>query len=314
MKTIKISLVIAVIGLITFFVINSLTTLVAPPPPPPVVNQFTKIIDEEINALQRLTGTSFNDLKTSYEEVRFDIDDYYGEKRLGKNQAQNNQSKERLSKNLYSIYVVKFINLANSVFRRSEWNIQDIAFIKSESIELKRSQFLQQGNGVAIQIKQIQNVLNKYDEINKFISSCKGFSYSNNELNSAFPITTIKQKISRAVTYKNNKLENSFVNNCIVLHKQLNETTKFLFNAHVRFLNGKIDRYKGWYSMKDPSGEYTFNSAGAYADEFYKKMKNEINGLDNDIYHVSNLDNEYEKLIAKLNKENSNAITFFSNN
>jgi hypothetical protein len=157
MKAFKISLAIAVIGLITFFVINSLTTLVAPPPPPPVVNQFTKIIDEEINALQRLTGTSFNDLKTSYEEVRFDIDDYYGEKRLGKNQAQNNQSKERLSKNLYSIYVVKFINLANSVFRRSEWNIQDIAFIKSESIELKRSQFLQQGNGVAIQIKQIQN-------------------------------------------------------------------------------------------------------------------------------------------------------------
>ncbi|GAA4075020.1 hypothetical protein GCM10022389_20840 [Flavobacterium cheonanense] len=314
MKTIKISLAIAVIGLITFFVINSLTTLVEPPPPPPVENQFTKIIDEEINALKTLKVISFKDLKASYENVKFDIDDYYGENRLGKNQSQNNQSKERLSKNLYSIYVVKFINLTNSVFRKSDWNPQDITFIRNESKTLKNSKFLQKGNGVDIQIIQIQNVLSKYDEINKFISSCKEFSYSNNELNSAFPITTIKQKISRAVTYKNNKLENSFVNNCTVLHNQLNETTKFLFNAHVRFLNGKIDRYKGWYSKKDPSGEYTFNSAGAYADEFYKKMKNEINGLDNDIYHVSNLDNEYEKLIAKLNKENSNAMTFFSNN
>ncbi len=93
MKTIKISLSIVVIGLITFFVMNSLTTLVASPPPPPVVNEFTKIIDEEINALKTLKVGSFKDLKTSYEDVKFDIDDYYGENRLGKNQTENNQSK-----------------------------------------------------------------------------------------------------------------------------------------------------------------------------------------------------------------------------
>ena len=303
MKTIKISLAIAVIGLITFFVINSLTTLVSPPPTPPVVNQFTKIIDEEINALQRKNVTSFNDLKTSYEDIKFDIDDYYGENRLGKNQAENNQSRERLSKVLYTIYVVKFINQSNSIFKKSEWYPQEIAFIRSESYTLKKSKFLQKGNGVDIQIIQIQNVLSKYDEINKFILTCKGFSYSSNSFNSVFPIDLIKQKIQRAATYKNNRLENSLVNNCSILHSQLDQTSKYLFNAHIKYLYKKIDTYSGTYSA--------YNSHGEYAREFYLKLKDEINGLDNDIYSVSNFDNEFDKLIEKLNKDNSNAKSYF---
>ncbi|KAB1157956.1 hypothetical protein [Flavobacterium luteum] len=304
MKIIKISLAIAVIGLIAFFVVNSLITLVAPPPTPPVVNQFTKIIDEEINALQRKTVTSFNELKTSNDDVKFDIDDYYGENRLGKNQAENNQSRERLSKNLYSIYAVKFINLANSVFRRSEWNVQDLVFIKSESIILKKSTFLQPGNGVDIQIIQIQKVLSKYDEIIKFTSSCRGFPYSSNSFNSVFPIHLIKQKIQRAAIYKRNKLENSLVDNCSTLHSQLNQTSKYLFNAHIKYLDNKINTYSGTYSA--------YNSHGEYAREFYLKLKEEINGLDNDIYSVSNFDNEYDNLIEKLNEDNSNAKSYFA--
>jgi len=267
------------------------------------VNQFTKIIDDEINALKTLKVVSFMDLKASYEDVKFDIDDYYGDNRLGKNQTENNQSKERLSKNLYSIYVVKFINLANSVFRRSEWNPKDIAFIRIESKALKNSKFLQKGNGVDNQITQIQNVLNKFDEINKFISSCKGFSYSSNSFNSVFPIDLIKQKIQRAAIYKNNKLENSLVNNCSILHSQLNQTNNILFNTHIKYLNKKIDTYSGTYSA--------YNSHGEYAREFYLKLKGEINGLDNDIYSVSNFDNEYDNLIEKLNEDNSNAKSYF---
>lgn len=304
MKTIKISLAIAVIGLITFFVVNSLITPDPPPPPPPVVNQFTKIIDGEINALKTLKVGSFKDLKASYEEVKFDIEDYYGENRLGKNQAENNQTRERLSKNLYSIYVVKFISLANSVFRKSEWNPQDIAFIRNESKILKNSKFLQKGNGVDNQITQIQNVLKKFDEINKFISSCKGFSYFSDSFNSVFPIDLVKQKIQRAAIYKRNRLENSLVNNCSILHSQLDQTSKYLFNAHIKYLYEKIDKYSGTFSA--------YNSQGEYAKEFYLKLKGEIIDLDNDIYSVSNYDNEYDNLIKKLNEDNFNAKAYFA--
>lgn len=305
MKAVKIGLAITVIGLITFFIVNSITPTAEPPVQPPVVNQFTKIIDDEINTLQRQTITDFKKLKTSYEDVKFDIDDYYNENRLGKNQLENNQSKERLSKNLYSIYVAKFLNQANSVFKKSEWNTQDIAFIRSESIALKNSKFLQHGNGVDIQITQIQKVLSKYDEINNFILSCKKFSYSADSFSSIFPMAVAKQKIVRAAIYKKNKLENTLLNNCTRLHSQLSQTNNILFNAHIKYLENKINTYSGTY--------VAYNSHGEYAKEFYLKLKNEINSLDNDIYSVSNYDNGYDKLITKLNQDNSNAKAFFAN-
>jgi hypothetical protein len=113
----------------------------------------------------------------------------------------------------------------------------------------------------------------------------------------------IKQKIQRAAIYKNNKLENSLVNNCSILHSQLNQTSKYLFNAHIKYLDKKIETYSGTYSA--------YNSHGEYASEFYLKLKSEINGLDNDIYSVSNFDNEYDNLIEKLNEDNSNAKSYF---
>ncbi|MBP6754676.1 MAG: hypothetical protein KA210_00915 [Bacteroidia bacterium] len=305
MKIIKISLAIAVIGLITFFIVNSITTTVEPPVQPPVVNQFTKIIDDEINILQRQIFTDFKKLKTSYEDVKFDIEDYYNENRLGKNKLENNQSKERLSKNLYSIYVAKFLNQANSVFKKSEWNTQDITFIRSESIALKNSKFLQHGNGIDIQINQIQKVLSKYDEINNFILSCKNFSYSADSFSSIFPMAIVKQKIVRASIYKKNKLENTLLNNCTRLHTQLRQTNNILFNAHIKYLENKINTYSGTY--------VAYNSHGEYAKEFYLKLKNEINSIDNDIYAVANYDNGYDKLINKLNQDNSNAKAFFAN-
>jgi hypothetical protein len=305
MKLIKISLAISVIGLITFFIVNSITTTSEPPVQPPVVNQFTKIIDDEINTLQRQIFTDFKKLKTSYEDVKFDIDDYYNENRLGKNQLENNQSKERLSKNLYSIYVAKFLNQANSVFNKSEWNNQDIAFIRSESLALKNSKFLQHGKEVDIQITQIQKVLSKYDEINKFILSCREFSYSADSFSSIFPMALAKQKIVRAAIYKKNKLENTLLNNCIRLHTQLGQTNNILFNAHIKYLENKINTYSGTY--------VAYNSHGEYAKEFYLKLKNEINSIDNDIYAVAYYDNVYDKLINKLNQDNSNAKAFFAN-
>ena len=97
MKTIKISLAIVVIGIIGYFVANSIIDVGNPPLPPPVVNEFTKIIDEGISDLQKMPVTNFKDLKAAYQDVLYDIDNYHSEKRLGKNQVENDQSKERLS-------------------------------------------------------------------------------------------------------------------------------------------------------------------------------------------------------------------------
>jgi hypothetical protein len=306
MKTIKISLAIVVIGIIGYFVANSIIDVVNPPLPPPVVNEFTKIIDEEISDLQKLSVTNFKALKASYQDVLFDIDEYYGDKRLGKDQLENDQSKERLSKNLYTIYVSKFIKQSYIVFGKSEWSPVDLNFIRSESITLRNSKFLDKNLEVYDSFYQFQQVLSKYDEINNFIASCKGFSYSPEEFNSQFPIDAIKQKIARATSYRNQKLENVYVNNCTRLHNQLNEIPKFLFYAHVRYLDKKINNWSGMYD--------NYNSQGEYVESFYKKINNEINGLENDIYNVSNKENEKTKLYNKLDQDYNNARAYFSKN
>jgi len=302
MKIIKISLVIAVISLIAFFVVNSLVPSQNPPPPPPPKNQFTEMIEKQINDISKLPVNKF--CKNKYDEVKFYIEDFYNKKRLGNNQPENNQWKERLSKNLYSVYADKFVKQTYNVFNNSAWNPKDLEFIKSECQLLRASQFLQRGNLVDNSFSRIQRILSKYDEINNFIASCKRFSYSDDSLTSTYPISNANLKIARVTSYKNNNLENSFVNNCVRLHSQLNETTKFLFNAHIRYLDKKIEKWSGMYSE--------YNSHGEYASELYFKIKSEINGLDNDNYHVFTFDSEYNRLIDKLNLDNSNAKAFFS--
>lgn len=303
MKTIKISLAIVVFGIIGYFVANSISDIVKPPLPPPVVNEFTKIIDEEISDLQKLPVTNFKDLKAAYQEVMYDIDNYHREKRLGKDQVENDQSKVRLSKNLYTTYVSKFIKQAYFVFSKSEWSPVDLNFIRSESITLKNSKFLDKKGDVYNSFYQFQQVLSKYNEINNFIASCKGFPSSSEELNSQFPIDAVKQKIASAASYRNHKLENIYVNNCTRLHNQLNEIPKFLFYTHVRYLDKKISNWSGMYD--------NYNSQGEYVENLYKKINYEINGLENDIYNVPNKDNEKKKLNDKLNQDYNNAENYF---
>jgi hypothetical protein len=303
MKTIKISLAIVVIGIIGYFVANSIIDIGNPPLPPPVVNEFTKIIDEEISDLQKLSVTNFKALKASYQDVQFDIDEYYSDKRLGKDQVENDQSKERLSKNLYTTYVIKFIKQAYIVFSKSEWNPIDLNFIRSESITLRNSKFLDKKGDVYSSFYQFQQVLSKYDEINNFIASCKGFSYTSEVLDSQFPIDAVKQKIARASSYRNHSLENNYVNNCTRLHNQLKEIPKILFYSHVRYLDKKINKWSGMYD--------NYNSQGEYVENLYKKINYEINGLENDIYNVPNKDNEKKKLNDKLNQDYNNAENYF---
>ena len=160
MRIVKISLAIAVIGIISFFVIQSLggspkIDKVAPPG-----NPFTQKIEQEIKSLGNLPENKFCNVK--YNEVKYYIDDYYKSQLLGKNKYENNQWKEILSKNLYSVYSSKFIKQSYYVFNNSEWNIQSIAFIRSECIELKKFKYLDKNGGLFNSYAKIQQVLAKY--------------------------------------------------------------------------------------------------------------------------------------------------------
>lgn len=293
MKALKISLAIIVVATIVFFIIRS---LVAPPPPPPIAlpkNQFTMRIEQEIDSLENLPDSKF--CKDFYKEVEYHINDYYKSGRLGKNQLENDQWKENLSKNLYSAYTDKFIRQAFYVFRGSEWRNEDLIFIRSEHQTLRMSNLLERGSPVDRKFAEIQSIFNQYDEIVSFISTCNGFSYSAFGLSDRFPISDVKGKISRAAEYQNRRLGNEYVNNCTRLHNGLKEVSQVLFNAHVRYLNNKIIQWSGLYS--------NYNSQNDYNNNLGRPIQSEIEALNNDIYNVANFDSQYNRLLGIWNAD-----------
>lgn len=302
MRIVKISLAIAVIGIISFFVIQSLggspkIDKVAPPG-----NPLAQKIEQEIKSLSNLPENKFCNVK--YNEVKYYIDDYYKSQLLGKNKYENNQWKEILSKNLYSVYSSKFIKQSYYVFNKSEWNIQSIAFIRSECITLRKSEFLEKGSPIDNSYSKIQLILSKYDEINNFVASCKGFSYSDYSLNSTYPLLNIKQKIARVAVYKKNKLENDFVNNCVRIHNQLNEIQQSLFNSHYKYLLNKFRNWQELYSQ--------YNSFNEYRSILFMPLKRELDLMDNTIYHASDFKNKHDNLEDILQTDSRNAYNHFN--
>ncbi|MDR1937440.1 MAG: hypothetical protein LBQ73_02935 [Tannerellaceae bacterium] len=301
MKIVKISLAVVVVALIGFFLWKWWIVEITPPQQPPLPkNPFTERIEEEINSFDKLPDDKF--CKEFYSEVGYHIDDYHKQGRLGSNQPENDQWKENLSKNLYSAYVDKFIRQAFYVFRGSEWDINALAFIRSEYQTLRASAWLESGSLVDEEFVEIQTIFAQYDEIAGFISSCKSFSYSGSSLSDRFPLADVVNKMSRAATYRNNGLGNEYVNNCTRLRDELRGVPQTLFRAHVRYLDNKIDQWSGLYS--------NYNSQPDYANNLYKPLKSEIDALDNNIYKLANFEREYNRLSKKWSDDNIKANNY----
>lgn len=77
---------------------------------------------------------------------------------------------------------------------------------------------------------------------------------------------------------------------------------RVLFEKHVYYLDRKIDNWSGMYP--------NYNSQNDYFNNLYTPIKNEIEALDDVVYNVSNLDNEYNKLLIKWIADNANAYSY----
>jgi hypothetical protein len=288
MRKIKIGLTIIAISIISFIAWQSyMDTPPPPPPPPPPKNQLIKGIEHDIDSVKTLPESRFCDV--FFREINARIENWHAEGRLGDNPSDNDQWKENLSRDLYTVYADKFTNQTLYVFRGHEWAINYLNFIRLESRTLIASKRLAPGP-VREKFGEIQTVFNKYDEIVGFVSSCKNFYYSAPD-----DILAVKSKISRTEAYRNNHLENEYVNNCTRLHNQLNEVPQALFEAHVRYLDSQIKNSLGKYSE--------YESQGEYVAKFHKPFLDEIKALDNEIYKVDNFNSEYRRLTNKWNNE-----------
>lgn len=297
MRVLKITLlfvVISAIGAGVYFWMQ------APPPdttdPPAAENEFILKVEQKIGELKVKPHRMF--CKDFYNEVAYLINEFYKQNRFGDDQLENDQRKENLEKELYSVYANKFVKQAYYVLRRSDWKSEDLKFIQSERDALAKSDFLVSGSSVAGYLTEIQTILNKYYEISEFISSSKSFSYSGNSLSDHFPIDDAQKIIKKASAYKKNRMDNEYVYNCFRLHDGLNEVPATLFKKHVLYLDNKIIYWSNMWCKYASQTDYEVN--------LYTPIKAEIDDLDNNsgVYEdEDNLNDEYSRLLDKWSKD-----------
>ena len=313
MKAVKIILAIVVVALIGFFSWKWCVPDDGPPKTKPPTNQYTIEIQRKIDTLGKMPKNTF--CKENYQNMQSSIEEFYKNGSLGltsykdgtiykekKDANINNQWKEILSKNLYSVYAPKFVEQAMYVFSRSEWKNDDLTFIRSEAKILKSSTYLG-STGLVTSFNDINSILAKYDEINNFINACKGYPYSNYNLESTFP--DVSEKIHKSRAYIKNNLDNSYVNNCTRLKEGLPAIPKILFDKHKSYLTKKINAYGVEYS--------NLPSQSDYSTGIYTPLKNQVDALNNDIYGIGNdvYENGYDSVYNLLSKYNHDAINYY---
>lgn len=302
MRILKIFLVVTVIAAISFFVIRSVITTDKVGEVKSTGNPFIDKIQQEISSLKLKPDNKF--CREYYSEIAYHLEDYHKSNRLGKSPLENDQWKENLSKLLYGAYTDKFIKQAFYIFNRSDWAISDLSFIRNEFQALQRSPMLERNSPLDKRFTEIKMIFNKYDEITSFISSCQNFSFNQTDLDVSFPLDDIKKRMFVANSYRTNRLDNAYVNNCTRLHEGLKQTPQFLFWAHVRYLDNLIKTWSNNFS------DYT--SQKAYVSGIYSKLKEKNDELDSGIYNVTELSNEYSRLQSKLEEDGTNAYNYFN--
>jgi hypothetical protein len=298
MKTIKISITVLVLGLISFGIFYWFQNTSKPSEVAVAENQFTKRINQDILAIDTLPNNRFS--KNIYSQISALISEFHTNNKLGSTAIENDQWKEILESNLYSKYSDKFITQSLSVLNGNVWKEEDLQFIQDEKNSLIKSSYLSNGSPLFNDLVKIQAALNKYYDISNFIDASRNFEFLATDVTVKFPITDINYKISEAQRLLAASLENELVNNCTRLHDGLNAIPGILFDRHIYYLENKITVNSGQF--------HNFASQTEYSKKLYLPIKLEIDQLSEGSYASSNFDQVYQDLLSKWSYDNSRAF------
>ncbi len=298
MKYIKIGIAVLVLAGIVFFTVKSVdftsntTDKIEISKPE---NQFMQRIEQEIAKLDSVSG--LQESGKHYQKVVYLIGDFKQNKKFDSIPETNQQWAESFQKKTYALYVDKFIQESFKIFKGSEWGYKDLQFIRKEIGSLQKSSFLEKNSSANESLAKIQRVLNSYSEIASFVSQCKRFRYLSDRLEDKFPLDEVRQKLLKVKEYQS---RGGYVKNCTRLRKQLNAVPQVLFNAHIAYLDNKIDNWSNLYMQ--------YNTQRDYSEKLYFPIMKEVYSLSRAVYtFVPNFDKEYERLKDKWKADNRKA-------
>lgn len=279
-------LVLAVIAFFTWKGISGIGQKIQAPPPR---NLFVDRVEGNIQSLK--DSESFD--KSEYVYCIFEIDTFHKRNELGSNSNDNDRWRDILKKDAYSAYAPKFVKYAMSIFNGPTWNSSDLVFIRNEVAELKKSEYLDASSTVASAFTKINNIINRYNEIRKFISTCNGSSN----------FSSFGSLISKSKSYLAGNGLDSYVLKCSGIVTSLRGIPRTLYNKHASYLTSRVNRLAPSYT--------SYSSYSDYKSSVTDVLKSELGNFEN-IYGVSSseFNSTKSQLNSKIDQELGNAYDY----
>lgn len=147
-------------------------------------------------------------------------------------------------------------------------------------------------------------ILEKYEEINSFISSCNAISYHDYDLISKFP--DVNEKIRKSQAYLSDNLNNHYLENNSQVKDGLQNVPKILFDKQINYLRTKIENNGSKYS------DYLNHSE--YINAIYNPLKKQVDAININIYGISNsdFDSEFKSLVDLITRINNDAKNYYN--
>ena len=284
---IKLAIGLLVLAVIAFFTWKGISGNISDKQqPPPETNQFVDRVERNIQSMK--DSASFD--KGKYLNCINEIKEFHKDTNLGSNANDNDRWRDILKKDAYSAYSPKFVDYAMSVFNGSAWNSSDLAFIRKEVSELKMSEYLDASSSIATSFTKINNILNRYNEIRKFISTCNGSS----------KFSSFGSLISKSRTYLAGNGLDSYVLKCSGIATSLRGIPRTLYNKHASYLTSRVNRLAPSYT--------SYSSYSDYKSSVTDLLRNELSNFKN-IYGVSSSEFNIKKsqLNSKIDQELNDA-------
>ena len=303
MKTFKKILAIAVIAIMGNFLYKSCQDKIEFRKTGPPKNGFTIAIDGMIVTLEKKTKNVF--CHELYSEIQERIDENYKNGSLGetpfkvgniwkmkKNDKNNKQWKDILSKSLYNTYSPKFVKQAMHVFKGSVWKDDDIKLISKITKSLAGSTYLDKSSVTANEFKSINGTIKNYYAVTKFILNCKLYPFNNYSIDAEFPNQSANINKSRTINYP-------YLDNCTRLKDGLDDIPLILYKKHIAYLKEKIiNNFK--LNLKQ-----IYTSSADLTNKLYTPLYKQIKNISNDIYgiNIEECENDKEEIISMLDQK-----------
>lgn len=273
MNKVKLTLIFVVIVTL----ILSINFIVSPPPPgppPPIreVNLFILEVNDSIRALQNIFDrVSIEEYIIRHEKTSLMISGYAIGKHFDSiDPIRNNQIKDDFERSLFALFSQKFIKSTFVRFNTENWDYQDFGLIQQVKNSLITSRYLTANSSTGDSLNLIQDVLNKYHEINAFIQSCLSVRFIYDDNSFVVPRNDIALKIIEVQDLLRNNLGNEYVNNSS-LREALEGVPQTFFDKHVEYLNDRITYIYQNYR--------TLSTWQEFIDIYYTPLGNDINAL-----------------------------------